>query len=99
MGQHVTAHITYRHEGDDAVLACALDDIVLLFHRPSGQTHIVVSPVPEILAALRDGGPATAPDLLERLSQAYDLGPADEAIGPVETHLAELVALGLVRRL
>lgn len=94
----MSAPILYRHEGDDAVLTRALDDIVLLFHRPSGQTHIVVSPVPELLAALRDGGPATAPDLLDRLSATYDLGPAADAIGQIEAHLAELAALGLVRR-
>ncbi len=29
-----------------------LADIALVYHRPSGQTHMVASPVPEILAAL-----------------------------------------------
>lgn len=93
----MTAPILYRHEGDGAILTSALDDIVLLFHRPSGQTHMVASPVPELLDALRKGGPATARELWERLSHDYDLGPADRASELIEAHLVELLALGLVR--
>ncbi|MEJ7934160.1 HPr-rel-A system PqqD family peptide chaperone [Sphingobium sp. AN558] len=92
----MTAPIHYRHEGD-VILTRVLDDIVLLFHRPSGQTHIVVSPVPELLDALREGGPATAADLLERLSRDFDLGPIDETGERIEAHLVELLALGLIR--
>lgn len=93
----VTAHIRYSIDSESAILTCALDDVVLLYHAPSGQTHIVVPPVPQLLDALRESSPATASDLLERLSRNYDLGPADAALGEIKAHLVELAALGLVR--
>ena len=45
----------YRIDPRDACRACALDDLTLLYHARSGQTHMVISPVPEILAAMEDG--------------------------------------------
>jgi hypothetical protein len=38
---------------DGAVTALPLDGLVALFHAPSGQTHIVAPPAPQILEALR----------------------------------------------
>lgn len=78
-------------------MACVLDDLAILYHRPSGQTHMVISPVPEILAALEGGEPLTAADVHAQLAQLYDLGPGDEALREIEAHLAGLAALGLVR--
>lgn len=75
---------------------CALDEVTLLFHRPSDQTHIVASPVPEILAAL-SAGEASLAELAVRLGTQYELGPAAEAEAALAQHLAMLVALGLVR--
>jgi PqqD family protein of HPr-rel-A system len=86
---------SFRAEPADALIVRSLDDITLIYHRPSGQTHMVMSPVPEILAALDEE--MTAADLLERLSRDYDLGDPAEALVAIETHLAELDALGLVR--
>ncbi len=106
-----------------------LADITLVYHRPSGQTHMVASPVPEILAALESlrehpipfsresgnpvspstDGPAPSPGLLlsqeksieailGHLATHYDLGDPADARAAIETHLAEMAALGLVRR-
>lgn len=86
---------TFRAEPADALIVRPLDDITLIYHRPSGQTHMVMSPVPEILSAL--DGPMTAADLLAHLLRDYDLGDPAEAMAAIETHLAELDALGLVR--
>ncbi|SCW41324.1 PqqD family protein, HPr-rel-A system [Sphingobium faniae] len=74
-----------------------LDDMVLLYHRSSGQTHMVISPVPEILETLEDGQPASARDVLQRLLRRYDLGPADAALPEVAAQLTNLAALGLIR--
>ena len=43
-----------------------LDALTALYHRPSGQTHIVSEPMPEILAALGNG-PMTAEALFSQL--------------------------------
>lgn len=73
-----------------------LADITLLYHRPSGQTHMVASPVPEILAAL-GAHPLDSHAIHARLATRYDLGDPDEARAAIATHLAEMAALGLIR--
>jgi PqqD family protein of HPr-rel-A system len=84
----------YRSEPPAELIVHPLDDLTLIYHRRSGQTHIVVSPVPEILVALADGA-GTPADILTRLSRDYDLGDPAEALAAVTTHLGELAALGL----
>ncbi|MGC4250164.1 MAG: HPr-rel-A system PqqD family peptide chaperone [Sphingobium sp.] len=93
----MTVDQQYRREGEGSILSCVLDDMVLLYHRPSGQTHMVISPVPEILDALQDGDPASARDVLRRLSRLYDLGPANDALPEIAAHMANMAALGLIR--
>jgi PqqD family protein of HPr-rel-A system len=78
------------------VRAVALDGLLALFHAPSGTTHIVASPAPEILAALRQG-PADIAELLARLAAAFDVAD-DAAPRAVAARLDELEAAGLVRR-
>ncbi|NIJ15097.1 HPr-rel-A system PqqD family peptide chaperone [Sphingobium vermicomposti] len=95
----MTAKCRYCREERDAIAACALDDFTLLYHRTSGQTHMVISPVPEILDALDEAVPRTAAQVHDRLADHYDLGDADSVIAVIDAHLAELTALGLARRL
>jgi PqqD family protein of HPr-rel-A system len=83
----------FRAEPADALRIEPLDDFTLIFHRPSGLTHLVTAPVPEILAALGDG-PLTRAALRERLSEAFDLVDGDEAA--LAARLDELAAIGLV---
>lgn len=87
----------YYAERADAMIVRALDDIVLIYHRPSGQTHMVASPVPEILAALGDTA-LGAGDVVAVLSAQFDMGDAAEAVAAIAAHLDEMAALGLVRR-
>ena len=94
--QRAPAH--YRAERAEALSTCALGDILLIYHRPSGQTHMVISPVPEIMDALGARGAATAHEVHCRLSRRFDLGAGPEAIASIEAHLENLVALGLARR-
>jgi PqqD family protein of HPr-rel-A system len=67
------------------------ESLTLIFHRPSGATHVVAPPVPALLEALDQ--PMTARAL------AAQLGFDDaEAVALLDERLAELVEAGLVRR-
>lgn len=79
----------------DEVRIVALDGLSVLYHAPSGMTHIVAAPAPEILEALQPG-PADVPELMARLCARYEL--EDEAHDIVALRLAELEQAGLVRR-
>jgi len=82
----------YIADPEDQVRIVALDGLSVIFHAPSGMTHIVAPPTPEILTALRKG-PADAAELLRRLSAHYEIEGDD-----VAARLNELEAAGLVRR-
>jgi len=83
----------YIADPASAVTAVALAGLAVLYHAPSGMTHIVASPAPEILDALQQG-PADAAELLRRLRARFEFD-GDEAI---HARLGELEAAGLVRR-
>ncbi|QLC24641.1 HPr-rel-A system PqqD family peptide chaperone [Parasphingopyxis algicola] len=91
----------YRADPPEARRVIALDGVALIFHRPSGLTHIVAPPAPQILEALGEGdaGPRA---LLDRLKRDFDFGPADKGgqdlEAALEARLAELEAAGLVWR-
>jgi PqqD family protein of HPr-rel-A system len=87
----------YRRDAADTVSVSILDDLTLLYHHRSGQTHMVISPVPEILDRMADGAPVSVNAMHERLARDYDLGPVDDAVAEIAAHLDALVALGLVR--
>jgi PqqD family protein of HPr-rel-A system len=83
----------YIADPESAVRSVELDGLTALFHAPSGMTHIVAPPAPQILDALREG-PADAAELLRRLRARFDF-EGEEAI---HARLDELEAAGLVRR-
>ena len=85
----------YRAPATEALRIVPLDELVAIYHRPSTQTHLVVSPVPEMLEALGEEG-ATAEQLLTRLTDLYDMPDADGAA--LVARLDELVETGLVER-
>ncbi len=74
-----------------------LDGLTLVFHGPSGQTHFVASPVPQILDGL-SGGAADVETLLQRMSEQFEVQDRDVAATVLSQRLDELDALGLVRR-
>lgn len=88
----------YRREPDGAVVVRPLDGITLFYHRPSGQTHMVVSPVPEIFAAMDADAAIDVETVHDRLARSFDLGEAEAANAAIAAHLEEMAALGLVRR-
>lgn len=85
----------YRAEPAGAVKSVDLGGVTALYHRPSARTHLVASPVPEILDMLGDS-PMDAGALLRSLAARYDIGDADPA--SLGARLSELEEAGLVRR-
>jgi PqqD family protein of HPr-rel-A system len=90
------AGAVYIAEPESQVRAVALDGLTLFFHAPSGMTHIVAAPAPEILGALREG-PADAAELIRRLRARFDFD-GNDAEAAIHARLDELEAAGLVRR-
>ena len=86
----------YRAAPPETLRIVPLDALTLVYHRASGITHIVDSPVPEILETLA-AAPLSADDLLVRLSERFDLVDADPLA--LAGRLDELAAVGLVERL
>lgn len=71
-----------------------LDELTAVFHRRSGQTHVLASPAPELIQALQEA--ATDDDLLVRLARSFDIADADR--DALLARLDELVAAGLAER-
>jgi PqqD family protein of HPr-rel-A system len=84
----------WRAASADRRVAVPLDSLTAVFDRASGQTHLLASPLPEILAALDDGA-ADVATLRTRLSASFDLA-AENAEAALTARLKELAALGLV---
>lgn len=83
----------YHAPPAEALLSVDLDAFVAVFHRPSGITHLLASPAPEILAALAET-PLDRDALLARLGTQFAL--VDAAPEALAARLDELVAAGLV---
>lgn len=86
----------YVADPADARLVEPLDEtMTAVFHRPSGTTHLLASPAPELLDALA-AGPVDRAGLLARLADHFEIADADDAA--LAARLEELVATGLARR-
>ena len=83
----------YRAPPAEALLTADLDAFTAIFHRPSGITHLLASPAPEILDALAEA-PLDMDALLARLAATFDLADADPAA--LAARLDELVVAGLI---
>jgi PqqD family protein of HPr-rel-A system len=77
------------------LVVAPLDVLTAIYHRASGQTHLMAAPAPEILAVLAEGE-MTGDALLGRLRADFDLVDADAAA--LAARLDELVETGLVER-
>jgi PqqD family protein of HPr-rel-A system len=78
------------------IRAVELDGLVALFHRPSGLTHVLAAPAPQILAVLARR-PGDVKAILTRISARFDIF-AEDADQAIAARLAELETAGLVRR-
>lgn len=83
----------FRAPPPSALLVEPLDTFTAIFHRPSGITHLLAPPAPQILAALTPDGLA-AEALMARLAADYELADGNRAA--LLARLDELVAAGLV---
>jgi PqqD family protein of HPr-rel-A system len=90
-------NFAYRADPPDVRRVIALDGVALIFHRPSGLTHIVAPPAPQILEALGEGD-ANPAALLDRLKRDYDFSDGEDLETALEARLAELETAGLVWR-
>lgn len=80
----------------DRRVAVPLDTLAAVYDRASGQTHLIASPLPEILDALDQDGRTVAAVRAE-LVKHFDLrDAADDAETVLLARLEELAALGLV---
>lgn len=75
----------------------ALDPLVAAYDRASGQTHLLLAPMPEILGVL-EAGPADAPAIEAALQREHGLEPGPDNRALLLARLEELAALGLVER-
>jgi PqqD family protein of HPr-rel-A system len=86
----------YIADPPEATRAVALDGLSAVYHRPSGLTHILAPPAPQILEALA-GAPGDAAEIVRRIAADFDV-EAEDAESAIDARLAELEAAGLVRR-
>jgi PqqD family protein of HPr-rel-A system len=77
----------YAADPPDSLQIVPLDSLTAIYHRRSGQTHVVSEPMPEILAALQNGPAAV-------VALAVQLGVDD--LATLTVRLDELVDIGLV---
>lgn len=87
----------YRAAPPGALRIEALGELTAIFDRRSMQTHLVVSPMPEILDAMGDDA-CSAALLAARLAATFELDSEAEAEPVLAERLAELAAMGLVER-
>jgi PqqD family protein of HPr-rel-A system len=83
----------YRADPPALLRVVQLDSLTAIYHRRSGQTHLVGEPVPEILDALAVEG--DLPQILMRLGIADSADTRDA----LAARLGEMVATGLVTEL
>lgn len=87
------AGLTYCADPPEGLRVVALDSLTAIYHRASGQTHIVAEPMPEILAVLTTGK-CTIMTLIQRLGLPEDA----ETRALLTARLDELITTGLVVR-
>ncbi|MDT9598434.1 HPr-rel-A system PqqD family peptide chaperone [Sphingosinicella rhizophila] len=88
--------LRYIADSPESIRTVELDGLVALFHRPSGMTHILAPPAPQILEVLA-GNSGDAVDIADRISARFQL-EADDVHAAIGARLAELEAAGLVLR-
>jgi PqqD family protein of HPr-rel-A system len=87
----------YRAANSAQLKITPLDDLTLIYHRPSGMTHIVGEPVPQILIIL-DQMASNADDLMRKLSSEHDIADDGNMHNALAARLDELCITGLLSR-
>jgi PqqD family protein of HPr-rel-A system len=84
-------------DAPECLRSVALESLSAVYHAPSGMTHLLAPPAPQILEALASWA-GTAEDVLERIASSFEI-EAEDAVAAMAARLEELEAAGLVRRL
>lgn len=92
----MAAALRYRAAAPATLIVHPLDSMTAVYHRTSGQTHLLAPPAPELLALLA-GEAMDADALLARLTKAFAVADPDPMA--LSARLDELVEAGLVERL
>ncbi|AMO71862.1 HPr-rel-A system PqqD family peptide chaperone [Sphingorhabdus sp. M41] len=87
----------YRAAPKDDLIWHDLDSMTLIFHRPSGITHMLADPVPAIIEVMEDA-PLSAAEIASRLTASFDVEAGADSENIVLARMEELLALGLVSR-
>ena len=87
----------YRAAPPDALRVEPLGELTAIFDRRSMQTHLVVSPMPEILDAM-GADDCDAATLAARLAARFDFDGGDDVQMILAERLSELAAMGMVAR-
>ena len=87
----------YRAGPKDDLIWHGLDSMTLLFHRPSGITHMLADPAPALLEVM-DTGLLTAAEIATRLKARFDAESGADTDDIIRARLEELAALGLIAR-
>ena len=87
----------YRAAPPGALRVEPLGELTAIFDRRSMQTHLVVPPMPEILAAI-GAEECDAATLAARLAARFDFDGGDDVQMILAERLSELAAMGIVAR-
>ncbi|MEH6662067.1 MAG: HPr-rel-A system PqqD family peptide chaperone [Parasphingorhabdus sp.] len=87
----------YRAAPKNDLIWHDLDSMMLLYHRPSGITHMLADPAPAIIEVM-DNALLTAAEIATRLTALFDLETGVDAEEIVIARLGELRTLGLISR-
>lgn len=85
----------YRSDPAEDRVLVEIEGLSLIYHRPSGVTHILAPPAPQLIEVLTE--PLTFAELMERLTGAFQLEGEGDQAELVRARLEELRASGLVR--
>jgi PqqD family protein of HPr-rel-A system len=87
----------YIADPPGSLRAVPLESLTAVYHGPSGMTHLLAPPAPQILDALASWA-GTAEEVLERIASSFEID-AEDPVAAMAARLEELEAAGLVRRL
>lgn len=87
--------LDYRARAANELRWHTLDEFTLIFDRASGQTHLLGSPMPELLNCLTGDWEGLSV-ITARLEDRFDISGSDDALMAVQAHLAQLIMLGLI---
>lgn len=98
MSVSIALETTYRTpDSADFAPPVTLDGFTLVYHRPSGQTHMLAQPAPQILAALAQGDAAPI-EIARRLAREHGLLDSEgDVVAVIAARMAELAELGIIR--